>query len=60
MSVDQETEGLANYVVNLRSGTVLGKTAGTHFGVTLTFKLTSGENDGTPALAWSGSDAHPE
>ncbi|MFM2199014.1 MAG: hypothetical protein RLZZ505_2446 [Verrucomicrobiota bacterium] len=52
MSVDPESEGLANYVVNLRSGTVLGKTAGTHFGDKGSYNHDSTE------VAWSASSLY--
>ena len=48
MSVEPETEGLTNYVVNLRSGNVIGKTMGSHFGDKPTYNAYS--ND----VAWSG------
>lgn len=49
MSVDAESEGLANYVVNLRNGAVLGRTAGTHFGDKATYNHDSTE------VSWSSS-----
>jgi hypothetical protein len=49
MSVDPETEGLANYVVNLRTGAILGKTKGTHFGDKPAY------NHYTNDVSWSSS-----
>ena len=52
MAVDPESEGLTNYVVNLRSGTVVGKTAGTHFGDKASYNHDSTE------VAWSASSLY--
>lgn len=49
MSVDPESEGLTNYVVNLRSGTVVGKAAARHFGDKASYNHDSTE------VAWSSS-----
>jgi hypothetical protein len=52
LSVEPETEGLTNYIINLRTGALLGKTKGSHFGDKHTY------NHYTNEVAWSAAETY--
>jgi hypothetical protein len=49
IAAEPEAEGITNYIVNLRTGAILGKTAGSHFGDKSSY------NHYTNDVSWSAS-----